>query len=157
MAGTLGALALTLTAPTAEAGHGFGGFGGGGHGFHGGGGGGFAFHGGGGGGLKFNGGGMGSGGHAFKHSGGIALNPGRHIDHVVPRYRGHYNGQMAWKNWDSKHHHPRRFVRYYYAPYYYPYYAYYDYSSYGSCGYYYRRWQITGDPYWWDRYQSCID
>ena len=26
-----------------------------------------------------------------------------------------------------------------------------------SCRYYYRKWQNTGDSYWWDRYESCRD
>lgn len=37
-------------------------------------------------------------------------------------------------------------------------YGYYDYGYYGgSCAYDYDRAMATGNPYWWNRYQECID
>lgn len=67
---------------------------------------------------------------------------------------------MSWNKGDGRHHgHGRRHHRGRYfaaAPYFYGYdygYGYYG----GGCGWLYRRAIETGSPYWWRRYEECID
>jgi hypothetical protein len=95
-------------------------------------------------------------GGGFKPGGGIPQ--GRHFN------GGGGGGNVAWhrehhEHHDShgihhRHHHLNFFV--YGAPYYDSYYDYaYPYNG-GDCGYYWRRYQQTGNPLWKHRYQDCV-
>lgn len=61
---------------------------------------------------------------------------------------------------DHHGHHGRHHGRYVFiagAPYFYDDYYYGYGEDYGSCGWLYRRAVRTGSPYWWRRYEDCID
>jgi hypothetical protein len=70
------------------------------------------------------------------------------------------NPNWKYKNPDWKHHHHKHrhhfhnYVRFYAYP---TYYAYNDYAYDDVCLFYYKRWQATGERYWWRRYMVCID
>ncbi len=149
---------------------------GGGHG--GGGGGPGVSHGGGGGG----GGGRSMGGAGRHGGGGPSMGPGRSMSRSFnrgpgvrgpvarnfdrgPAVRNFNRGpegrgpRMSWNKGDGRRHgHGRRFRGGYFAaaPYFYGN-SYYDYGYSGGCGWLYRRAVETGSPYWWRRYEDCID
>jgi hypothetical protein len=72
---------------------------------------------------------------------------------------GNRGPKMSWNKGDGGHHGHGRHNRgrfYAAAPYFYDY-GYYDYGYGGGCGWLYRRAVQTGSPYWWNRYEDCID
>lgn len=142
---------------------------GGGGGGHGGGGGGHGFSRGGG------GGGFGGGRSMGGRHGGPSMGAARSFNRgpVVRNFnRGSVNRgpvarnfnrgpRMSWNKGNGRHHghgHGRRFRGGYFAaaPYFYGN-SYYDYGYSGGCGWLYRRAVETGSPYWWRRYEDCID
>jgi hypothetical protein len=108
-----------------------------------------AAHGGGGGGMHGGGGGhfggsgahFGGGGHSSIGSVGRSIaTPGRSM--TGARVYGYQAGVHRG--------HGRRIIGVPYGSYGYGYYS-------GSCAYDYNRAVATGSPYWWNRYQDCID
>lgn len=127
----------------------------------GGGGGGPGFSGGGGGGgPHFGGGGGGGGGShpSFRSGpsyGGKNFGSGGGKNFSGDRGRSRYSGvprSYSYKGDRGHRGHHRRYYGYGY-PYYYD-----DGYYYGDdCGWLYRRALQTGSPYWWNRYQACVD
>jgi hypothetical protein len=139
---------------------------GGGGGGHGGGGGGPGIAAGGGAGSHVAGGGGGAGRFAAGggNAGSFKSGPGP-SGHMASRginrsgvagpsgsFKGHDHGRYAGNDWRGDHHGHHRHGRFFYGP---------DVFVYGGnygddCGWLYRRAQVTGSPYWWQRYQECI-
>ncbi len=116
----------------------------------------------------FGGGGFGGGhiGGGMGHIGGGMGHIGAHGPYGASRSRrshrtiwagpGHFDhGGIAFHDHDHHHGHNHFFVAgfpYYYGGYYYD-------SGYygGSCSYLHSRAVRTGSPYWWRRYEDCVD
>ncbi|HKZ97617.1 MAG TPA: hypothetical protein VJ045_11625 [Hyphomicrobiaceae bacterium] len=74
-------------------------------------------------------------------------------------WKGH-GPRLSWHNFNNNHHghhhkHRRVIIGY---PYFSDYGYYDDYAyDYGECDWLYRKAVRTGSPYWWQRYQDCVD
>ncbi len=105
------------------------------------------------GGMGHIGGGM---GHSMAHMGAVGHMGhmgGPHVAHG--HFDGHFDhGGIAFHDHGHHHGHNRFFIAgvpYFYGD------DYYSAGYYGGCGYLYSRAVNTGSPYWWRRYEDCID